>query len=57
MSQELKREYLSAIRARYRESSRGKKSLIFDEFCSVCVISADGKMVFFITYASSDCSA
>ena len=36
MSQELKREYLSAIRARYRVSSRGKKSLIFDEFCSVC---------------------
>jgi hypothetical protein len=36
MSQELKREYLNAIRARYRESSRGKKSLILDEFCSVC---------------------
>lgn len=36
MSQELKREYLSAIRTRYRESSRGKKSLILDEFCSVC---------------------
>lgn len=36
MSQELKREYLSAIRVRYRESSRGKKSMILDEFCSVC---------------------
>jgi hypothetical protein len=36
MSHELKREYLSCIRERYRNSSRGKKSVILDEFCSVC---------------------
>jgi hypothetical protein len=36
MSQELKREYLSAIRERYRNSSRIKKSVILDEFCQVC---------------------
>jgi hypothetical protein len=36
MSHQLKQEYLNAIRERYRNSGRGKKSLILDEFCSVC---------------------
>lgn len=36
MSQELKREYLSSIRERYRKSPRVRKSIILDEFCSVC---------------------
>jgi hypothetical protein len=36
MSHELKRQYLEAIRTRYRQSSRGQKSLILDEFCAVC---------------------
>lgn len=36
MSHQLKREYLGAIRERYRNSGRGKKSMILDEFCQVC---------------------
>lgn len=36
MSHELKREYLSTVRERYKNSSRSKKSLILDEFCHVC---------------------
>jgi hypothetical protein len=36
MSHQLKQEYLNAIRERYKNSSRGKKSLILDEFCAVC---------------------
>jgi len=36
MSQELRVEYLNAIRERYKNSSRGKKSVILDEFCAVC---------------------
>jgi len=36
MSQELRSEYLNAIRERYKNSSRGKKSVILDEFCAVC---------------------
>lgn len=36
MSHQLKREYLIAIRKRYNESNRSKKSLILDEFCEVC---------------------
>jgi len=36
MSHQLKREYLNSIRERYKNSNRGKKSLILDEFCSVC---------------------
>jgi len=36
MSQELRYEYLNAIRERYKNSSRGKKSVILDEFCAVC---------------------
>ena len=36
MSQELKREYLKAIRERYQNSSRVRKSVILDEFCQVC---------------------
>jgi len=36
MSHELKREYLRAIRERYRNSSRVHKSMILDEFCNVC---------------------
>lgn len=36
MSQELKREYLSSIRERYQKSPRVRKSMILDEFCSVC---------------------
>lgn len=36
MSQELKKEYLIAIRERYRNSSKVRKSLILDEFTDVC---------------------
>lgn len=36
MSQELRYEYLKSIRERYKNSSRGKKTVILDEFCSVC---------------------
>jgi hypothetical protein len=36
MSHQLKQEYLKAIRERYNNSSRGKKSTILDEFCQVC---------------------
>ncbi len=36
MSHELKAEYLNIIRERYKNSSRGKKSVILDEFCAVC---------------------
>lgn len=36
MSHQLKKEYLIAIRERYKNSNRSKKSLILDEFCSVC---------------------
>ena len=36
MSQELKREYLKAIRERYQKSSRVRKSMILDEFVTVC---------------------
>ena len=36
MSHQLKKEYLIAIRERYKNSSRSKKSLILDEFCQVC---------------------
>ncbi len=36
MSHEVKREYLNAIRERYKNSSKSKKSLILDEFCAVC---------------------
>lgn len=36
MSHQLKQEYLNAIRERYKNSSRGKKSTILDEFCQVC---------------------
>lgn len=36
MSHELKRQYLEAIRVRYRQSSQSQKSLILDEFCAVC---------------------
>lgn len=36
MSHQLKREYLSAIRERYQNSRKSKKSLILDEFCHVC---------------------
>jgi hypothetical protein len=36
MSQELRLEYLKAIRERYKNSGRSKKSLILDEFCTVC---------------------
>lgn len=36
MSQELKREYLKAIRERYRNSSRVRKSMILEEFVMVC---------------------
>lgn len=31
-----KREYLRAIRSRYRKASRSEKSRILDEFCAVC---------------------
>ena len=36
MSQELRLEYLNAIRELRRNSGRSKKSLILDEFSSVC---------------------
>lgn len=36
MSQELKREYLKAIRERYGKSARVRKSMILDEFVTVC---------------------
>lgn len=36
MSQELRREYLKTIRERYQNSSRVRKSMILDEFCTVC---------------------
>lgn len=36
MSQELKREYLRAIRERYQKSPRVRKSMILDEFVTVC---------------------
>jgi hypothetical protein len=36
MSHQLKHEYLKAIRERYKNSNRSKKSLILDEFCHVC---------------------
>lgn len=36
MSQELKREYLKAIRERYQKSSRVRKSVILEEFVTVC---------------------
>lgn len=36
MSHQLKQEYLNAIRERYKNSNRSKKSLILDEFCHVC---------------------
>ncbi len=36
MSHQLKQEYLKAIRERYQNSNRGKKSTILDEFCQVC---------------------
>lgn len=36
MSQELKREYLRAIRERYQKSPRVRKSVILEEFVTVC---------------------
>ncbi len=36
MSHQTKQEYLKAIRERYKNSKRGKKSVILDEFCQVC---------------------
>lgn len=36
MSQELKREYLKAIRERYQKSPRVRKSVILEEFVTVC---------------------
>lgn len=36
MSQELKREYLRAIRERYQKSPRVRKSMILEEFIAVC---------------------
>lgn len=36
MSIEARREYLRAILVRYREANRRQKSIILDEFCSVC---------------------
>jgi len=36
MSLAEKRVYLEAIKRRYRQASRGKKSRILDEFCAVC---------------------
>lgn len=36
MSIEARREYLAAIRLRYKNSTRGQRSRILDEFCEVC---------------------
>ena len=36
MTIEARKAYLSAIRKRYRESGRGAKTRILDEFCKVC---------------------
>ena len=36
MGGESRREYLAAIRQRYREASREEKSIILGEFCAVC---------------------
>jgi len=36
MTKEARKAYLLAIRKRYRESDRGAKSRILDEFCEVC---------------------
>ena len=36
MSLSEKRAYLEAIRRRYRQANRAKKSKILDEFCAVC---------------------
>jgi hypothetical protein len=36
MSPVVKREYLEAIRLRYRRAKKGKKTKILDEFCEVC---------------------
>jgi hypothetical protein len=36
MSLSEKRSYLEAIRRRYHQATRAKKSMILDEFCAVC---------------------
>lgn len=36
MGSKSKREYLLAIRERYRKANRESKSLILSEFCQVC---------------------
>ena len=36
MTKEARKAYLLAIRKRYRESDRGAKTRILDEFCEVC---------------------
>ena len=36
MTIEARREYLTAIRLRYKNSTRGQRSRILDEFCEVC---------------------
>jgi hypothetical protein len=36
MSLSQRKAYLSQIRKRYKKSSRKEKTLILDEFCSVC---------------------
>ena len=36
MTQEAKRQYLTAARERYRESTRAGKKIILDEFCANC---------------------
>jgi hypothetical protein len=36
MTIEARREYLKAIRLRYKNSTRGQRSRILDEFCEVC---------------------
>ncbi len=36
MTTEMKRIYLEKVRERYRKSTKKQKSIILDEFCSVC---------------------
>jgi len=36
MTLEARREYLEAIRLRYKNNTRGQRTRILDEFCEVC---------------------
>jgi len=36
MSKKAKREYVAAVRERYRQSSKSEKQTILDELCATC---------------------